>query len=125
MSSVDWEPLWTRKQQIMSRLPAEHRILYVEPPISFMSPYKDPGGVAFKKERAREGLRPLNDHIWLLSPPVIWPLGSQVPGINAINQRRIARSIRPAMEELGFKIRCSGPICIPAVTCWENWMKAL
>ncbi|HBQ25264.1 MAG TPA: glycosyltransferase family 1 protein, partial [Syntrophomonas sp.] len=48
VSSVDWEPLWTRKQQIMSRLPEEHRILYLEPPISFLSPYKDPG-VAFKK----------------------------------------------------------------------------
>ena len=102
VSSVDWEPLWTRKQQIMSRLPAEHRILYVEPPISFLSPYKDPG-VAFKKERAKEGLRPLNHHTWLLSPPVIWPLGSQVAGINAINQRKVARSIRAAMKELGFK----------------------
>ena len=34
ISSVDWEPLWTRKQQVMSRLPASNRILYVEPPVS-------------------------------------------------------------------------------------------
>jgi glycosyltransferase involved in cell wall biosynthesis len=101
VSSVDWEPLWTRKQQIMSRLPEEHRILYVEPPISFLSPYKDPG-VAFKKERAREGLRRLNDNIWLLSPPVVWPFGSRIAGFNAINQRKIARCLQEAMQQLGF-----------------------
>lgn len=101
VSSVDWEPLWTRKQQIMSRLPEEHRILYVEPPISFLSPYKDPG-VAFKKARAREGLRRLNNNTWLWSPPVIWPRGSQMAGVNVINQRKIARSLRKAIEQLGF-----------------------
>jgi glycosyltransferase involved in cell wall biosynthesis len=104
ISSVDWEPLWTRKQQIMSRLPQNHRILYVEPPISFLSPFKDPG-VAFKKEMARTGIRPLNENIWLLSPPVVLPFASRWPGINRLNQRQIARSIRAAMQQLGFK-RC-------------------
>ena len=101
VSSVDWEPLWTRKQQIMSRLPDEHRIIYVEPPISFLSPYKDPG-VAFKKERAREGLRRLNNNIWLLSPPVVWPFGSRFAGFNALNQGKIAGCIGAAMQKLGF-----------------------
>ena len=102
ISSVDWEPLWTRKQQIMSRLPKTHRILYVEPPISFLSPFKDPG-VAFKGEMARTGLRNLNDNIWLLSPPVVLPFGSRFPGINLLNQRKIARSVRAAMRQLGFQ----------------------
>lgn len=88
ISSVDWEPLWTRKQQIMSRLPQNHRILYVEPPISFLSPFKDPG-VAFKKEMARTGIRPLNENIWLLSPPVVLPFASRWPGINRLNQRQM------------------------------------
>ncbi len=101
VSSVDWEPLWTRKQQIMSRLPEEHRILYVEPPISFLSPYKDPG-VAFKKERAREGLRRLNNNTWLLSPPVVWPFGSRFAGFNGVNQRKIARCLQEAIQQLGF-----------------------
>ncbi|MDA8234690.1 MAG: hypothetical protein M0Z31_07840 [Clostridia bacterium] len=34
ISSVDWDPIWTRKQQVMSRLPRSNRILYVEPPIT-------------------------------------------------------------------------------------------
>lgn len=102
ISSVDWEPLWTRKQQIMSRLPKSNRILYVEPPISFLSPYKDPG-VAFKKDMAKKGIRRLNENIWLLSPPVVLPFGSRFPGVNLINQSQIARSIRAAMVQLGFE----------------------
>jgi len=102
ISSVDWEPLWTRKQQVMSRLPHSNRILYVEPPISFLSPYKDPG-VAFKKDLARVGVRQHGDNLWLLSPPVILPFGSRYYGINSINQRIIAHSVRQAIAELGFK----------------------
>lgn len=102
ISSVDWEPLWTRKQQVMSRLPHSNRILYVEPPISFLSPFKDPG-VAFKKDLARAGVRQHGDNLWLLSPPVILPFGSRYHGINPINQRIIARSVRQAIAHLGFK----------------------
>ncbi len=101
ISSVDWEPLWTRKQQIMSRLPRSHRILYIEPPISFLSPYKDPD-VAFKKEMAKKGIRPLSDNIWLLSPPVVLPFASRLPGINVFNQKVIARRVKSAMQELNF-----------------------
>ncbi len=101
VSSVDWEPLWTRKQQIMSRLPQSNRILYVEPPISFLSPFKDPG-VAFKKDLSRKGIRRLNENIWLLTPPVVLPFGSRFPGVNVINQRIIAQSIKSAMCELDF-----------------------
>lgn len=101
ISSVDWEPIWTRKQQIMWRLPKEHRILYVEPPISFLSPFKDPN-VAFKKEMAKKGLRRLNENIWLLSPPVILPFGSRFPGINLINQHIIAKAVNKAAGELKF-----------------------
>lgn len=101
VSSVDWEPLWTRKQQIMSRLPKYHRILYVEPPISFLSPYKDPS-VAFKKRMAKVGIRQLNDNIWLLSPPVVLPLANQLPLINVFNQMLIAQSIKAAIKELGL-----------------------
>ena len=101
ISSVDWEPIWTRKQQIMSRLPRSNRILYVEPPISCLSRFKDPS-VAFKHDRAREGVRKLNDNTWLLSPPVILPFGSRYPGFNKINQHLIAGSIKKAIGQLGF-----------------------
>lgn len=101
VSSVDWEPLWTRKQQIMSRLPKSNRILYVEPPISFLSTFKDPS-LAFKKKRAREGVRQATDNIWVLSLPVVLPFGSRFPYINMINQKMIADAVNNAVMELGF-----------------------
>jgi len=42
LSTVDWDPIWTRKQQVMSRLDRFNPILYVEPPASLLSPFKDP-----------------------------------------------------------------------------------
>ncbi|HAA89037.1 MAG TPA: hypothetical protein DCE07_00385 [Peptococcaceae bacterium] len=42
ISSADWDPIWTRKQQVMSRLDRFNPILYVEPPASLLSPFKDP-----------------------------------------------------------------------------------
>ena len=102
ISSVDWEPLWTRKQQVMSRLPRSNRILYVEPPISLLSPFKDPA-CWVKWKMWRQGLRKLNENIWLLSPPVSLPLGNIYPVINRINQWFIARSVRKAMRKLGFQ----------------------
>ncbi|MDH7498408.1 MAG: glycosyltransferase family 1 protein, partial [Syntrophomonadaceae bacterium] len=101
ISSVDWEPLWTRKQQVMSRLPASNRILYVEPPISLLSPFKDPACWGKWKAWA-QGLRPLNDHLWLLSPPVVLPFANRWPPINRVNQALVAASIRRAMRRLGF-----------------------
>lgn len=99
ISSVDWEPLWTRKQQVMSRLPISNRILYVEPPVSWLSPFKDPACWG-KWSTWREGIRQLNDNIFLLSPPVMPPFSNIYPGINRINQQILAAAIRNAARQL-------------------------
>ncbi|MGE5544897.1 MAG: glycosyltransferase [Bacillota bacterium] len=102
ISSVDWEPLWTRKQQVMSRLPVSNRILYVEPPISWLSPFKDPA--CWGKWRSwKEGIRQLNDNIFLLSPPVMPPFSNIYPEINRINQRILAGAIRKAARRLDMR----------------------
>lgn len=102
ISSVDWEPLWTRKQQVMSRLPVSNRILYVEPPISWLSPIKDPA--CWGKWRTwKEGIRPLSDNIFLLSPPVMPPFGNVYTGVNRINQKILAGTIRDATRRLNMR----------------------
>jgi len=85
ISSVDWDPIWTRKQQVMSRLPESNTILYVEPPITLLSPFKDPS--MWKKWRMWfQGLRRLNNNIFLYSPPVVLPFGNKFRLINRLNQ---------------------------------------
>lgn len=85
ISSIDWDPIWTRKQQVMSRLPKSNTILYVEPPVTLLSPFKDPA-MWSKWSAWRKGIRRLNENIFLYSPPIILPFGSKYRIINRINQ---------------------------------------
>ncbi len=102
ISSVDWDPIWTRKQQVMSRLPESNRILYVEPPISLLSPFKDPA--CWKKWRTwREGLRRWSENIYLYSPPPVLPFGNVYRPVNRLNQAWLAPFIRAAARALGFR----------------------
>lgn len=102
ISSVDWDPIWTRKQQVMSRLPRSNRILYVEPPISLLSPFKDP--TCWKKWRAwQKGLRQWRENIYLYPPPVFFPFGNVYRPVNWLNQTWLAPWVRTAARTLGFR----------------------
>ncbi len=101
ISSIDWDPIWTRKQQVMSRLPKSNTILYVEPPVTLLSPFKDPKtwskwGLWFK------GIRRLNENIYLYSPPVTLPFGNKCRLINRINQWWINLFLKRVVSHLGL-----------------------
>ncbi|MGQ9556729.1 MAG: glycosyltransferase [Desulfurispora sp.] len=104
ISSIDWDPLWTRKQQVMSRLPASCTILYVEPPITLLSPLKD-RALRRRWLSWRGQLRRLPDreNIYLLTPPPVLPFGNKFRPVNRINQRWLLLFIRRAMRRLGLK----------------------
>ncbi|WP_018086323.1 glycosyltransferase [Desulfurispora thermophila] len=104
ISSIDWDPLWTRKQQVMSRLPASCPILYVEPPITLLSPLKD-RALRRRWLNWRGQLRRLPDreNIYLLTPPPVLPFGNKFRPVNRINQRWLLLFIRRAMRRLGLQ----------------------
>lgn len=85
ISSIDWDPIWTRKQQIMSRLPKSNTILYIEPPITLISPFKDRHTLG-KWRMWLKGVRRHKENIYLYSPPVILPFGNKSRFINKVNQ---------------------------------------
>ncbi len=102
ISSIDWDPIWTRKQQVMSRLPKSNKILYVEPPITLLSPFKDPAtwskwGMWFK------GIRRLTENIYLYSPPVVLPFGNKYRLINRFNQWWISLFLKKFISKLNIK----------------------
>lgn len=101
ISSVDWHPLWTRKQQVMSRLPNSNKILYVEPPITLLSPFKDPS-MWFKWKIWFKGLRVLNKNIYLYSLPVILPFGNKYRFINRLNQWWISLFLKRVVKKLNM-----------------------
>ncbi len=101
ISSIDWDPIWTRKQQVMSRLPKSDTILYVEPPITLLSPFKDPK-MWDKWRMWFKGIRRLNENIFLYSPPVTLPFGNKYRFINRLNQLWISFFLKRVMARLNL-----------------------
>lgn len=99
---VDWEPIWNRSQQLMSRLPRSNRILYVEPPATLLSAFKD-RCLWFKWWQWMKGARPAAENIYLYTPPVILPFGNVYPWVNRINQRWLLLFVGAVARRLGFK----------------------
>ncbi|MGR6837140.1 glycosyltransferase [Syntrophomonas erecta] len=102
IAGVDFEPLWARTQQLVWRMTASNRILYVEAPLSFLSPLKD-HSLWYKWRWWRQGIRPLKPNLWLFSPPLLLPLANRYRFFNRINQKLMAWSLRRACKKLGFK----------------------
>uniref|UniRef100_A0A7C2J0F3 Glycosyltransferase family 1 protein n=1 Tax=Ammonifex degensii TaxID=42838 RepID=A0A7C2J0F3_9THEO len=102
LSSADWEPLWTRKQQVLSRLDPSNRILYVEPPGTLISPFKDP---SFWRKWRPWGWwvgRP-QPNIHVFHPPFVLPFGNLYPAVGRLNQYWLALWVRRAMREMRMK----------------------
>ncbi|MDD3889492.1 MAG: glycosyltransferase [Syntrophomonadaceae bacterium] len=102
IAGVDFEPLWARTQQLVWRMPTSNRILYVETPLSILSPFKDKT-LWYKWRLWRQGVRKLKDNLYLFSPPLLLPLANRYRFINRINQSLMACSLRKVCRQLGFK----------------------
>ena len=102
VSSLDWDVHWTSKQQIMHRLSAANRVLYVEEPVTLLAPFRVPE--RWSRWRAlAPSLRREGPGLWVLTPPPVLPFGNLRPWINAFNQRLLAAYIRWAQRRLGFR----------------------
>ncbi|MHB8868269.1 MAG: glycosyltransferase [Thermoleophilia bacterium] len=102
VSSLDWDVHWTSKQQIMHRLSAANRVLYVEEPVTLLAPFRVPE--RWSRWRAlAPSLRREGPGLWVLTPPPLLPFGNLRPWINALNQRLLAAYIRWAQRRLGFR----------------------
>ncbi|MHB8158638.1 MAG: glycosyltransferase, partial [Desulfocucumaceae bacterium] len=99
---VDWEPIWNRSQQLMSRLPQSSRILYVEPPVTLLSAIKD-RSLWFKWGQWLKGARRKTENVYLYTPPVVLPFGYIYPWVNRLNQRWILFFTGRIAHSLGFK----------------------
>ena len=100
LAAAAWEGMWARAQQFMSIF-ARHgnRILYVDPPLTLLSPLKNPALRGAPKDIWRRW----GDNIDLYSPPVILPFGNMYRGINRANQGIIAGGLKKVCRELAFE----------------------
>lgn len=102
VSSLDWDAHWTSKQQIMHRLAAANRVLYVEEPVTLLAPFKVPARWSRWKALAPR-LRQEGPGLWVLTPPPLLPFGNLRPRVNKLNQTVLAAYIRWAERRLGFR----------------------
>ena len=100
LSTTNWHPFPTRKQQVMGRLKG-HRILYFDPPISRIAPLKDTGLSARLRAYRKEG-EAISDSLTVYATPPLWPFGNRYRTINRTNQKAQARYIRRVMESHAF-----------------------
>lgn len=102
ISSVDWFPIPTRKQQVMSRLPKDYNVLYIEPPSTLLSPIKDKK-MTFKLTEYKKGNKRISDCINAYCPPPVLPFGNVFKWINSINQRWTSIFIKAAAKRAGIE----------------------
>ena len=100
ISSTNWHPQPTRKQQVMGRL-KDCEIIYFDPPISKIAPMKDetlkPRLEAWKGEGEK-----INDHITVYALPPVWPFYNKYRYINRQNQKKLAGYINKIIKKHGF-----------------------
>lgn len=102
LASQSWSSHWCTPQQIMSRLAAEHRVLYVEPlrsPLWRLKKHatQSSGGSGAPIEVAR--------NLWVYNPPPVFmplQLYHRSPMLAAVNGRISSRYITQAAARIGF-----------------------
>ncbi|MCB9422433.1 MAG: glycosyltransferase [Ardenticatenaceae bacterium] len=102
-SSTDWDGVWGSRQQVMVRFARRgYRVLFVERPIGLEHFVRYPAFRQRKLRRWREGLRRVEDNLWIVSLPLLLPGKYYSPFINRINQKITLAATRRYERQLDF-----------------------
>lgn len=102
LSTTNYHPLPTRKQNVMSRL-RNSEVLYFDPPVSLIAPLKDKKAAAYLGKYRQPGARVEgHEHITVYALPPVLPFFNKFRWINRLNQWRQARFVRKIMKKHGF-----------------------
>jgi hypothetical protein len=105
LAAANWSGMWARAQQFMTIFARQgNRVLYVDPPVTYLSPLKNPS----LRGQAADRLRRVDERICVYTPPVILPFGNIYRSINRINQRILGAGIKAvALSSFIFNILSS------------------
>ena len=100
LAAANWEGMWARAQQFMTIFARQgNRVLYVDPPITYLSPFKNPS----LRGQAVDRLRRVDEGIYVYAPPVILPFGNIYRSLNRINQGILAAGLKNIYRKLGWE----------------------
>lgn len=100
LSTTNYHPLPTRKQNVMNRL-RNAEILYFDPPVSYIAPLKDKKCRERLSRHKEAGERP-QENITVYALPPVLPFFNKFRWVNRLNQKRQARYVREKMRAHGF-----------------------
>lgn len=100
LSTTNFHPLPTRKQNVMTRL-RNAEVLYFDPPVSYIAPLKDRRCAARLFARWKKADKPQGNLTVYALPPVL-PFFNKYRWVNRLNQKRQARFVRKKMQAHGF-----------------------
>jgi glycosyltransferase involved in cell wall biosynthesis len=101
ISTSNYYPLPTRKQNVMNRL-KDADIIYMDPPVTLLAPLKDKSAFQRLFAYRKPGIRAKENIIVFATPPVL-PFYNKCRLINRLNQRILAGYIKRRMKEEGFQ----------------------
>jgi hypothetical protein len=87
LSTMRYHELPTRKQRIARFLSESNRVLYIEPPSTYLSTF------VHGKNESCPTITPLSSTLLLASLPTIFPLGLRYQWIHALNQKKISQFV--------------------------------
>lgn len=114
VSVMDWDwPFWTSRQHLMTQFARCNRVLFVDPPLTFVSDYlggrHDPRLARKRVSWALHGgLRSINENLVTWNPPPAIPFNrvrshTLFDSLLAFNQRVFRASLRRTMDRLQFR----------------------
>lgn len=102
LSTTNYHPLPTRKQNVMSRL-RNSEVLYFDPPVSIIAPLKDKKASAYISKYRQPGEKiEGHENITVYALPPVLPFFNKFRWVNRLNQKRQAAFVRRKMREHGF-----------------------
>ncbi|MDD5748230.1 MAG: glycosyltransferase [Actinomycetota bacterium] len=104
-ATTDWRRIYQRPQHLARGLSRENRVLYINPPYSFIDIIVSALRMSDKKPefRLRKSLVHINDNLWVLTPPILFPFSHASNSINRLNYGVIKRLVIKTTKELGFR----------------------
>ncbi len=102
LSTSNYHPFPTRKQNVMNRMEG-CRVIYVDPPITYIAPLKDKSPAVKARLKAyKEAPTSPMEHIKLYASPPVLPFYNKRRDINEINQKKIAKYLAKIVKANGF-----------------------
>lgn len=106
-SSTDWHGIWGSRQQVMVRFARRgYRVLFVERPAGPEHLLRYPDLRCNKARRWREGLRQIEDNLWIVSLPPLLPGRYYSSIINRVNQWLTIRFVHLLIRSFAHSLFC-------------------